>query len=70
MVSGARGFQEGGRDVCRQEVVVVRMAKQLSLNSNEVLEVNEEWEAEGWVCLLVGDYLPHSGTPDARHGGK
>ena len=54
MVSGARGIQEGGRDVCRQEVVVVRMAKQLSLNSNEVLEVSEEWEAEGWVCLLVG----------------
>lgn len=40
MVLGARGFQEGGRDVCRREVAVVRMAKQLSLNSNEVLEVN------------------------------
>ena len=33
---------------------MVRMAKQLSLNSNEVLVVNEEWEAEGLVSLLVG----------------
>lgn len=37
------GRPGGGIDVCRQGVAVVRMAKQLSLNSNEVLQVNEEW---------------------------
>lgn len=40
--------------MCRQGVAVVRMAKQLSLNSNEVLLVNEEREVEGHTRRLVG----------------